>query len=134
MNFICISPCNTAVIQKYRKVFCFFFFPHLKKKKKSLQLFKHKPKKEKKKKTPSTWSFDSMFFPSSHMPDLFVKTSNKHESDSQPNMLESKAIIDFAILINGGPSLVIDYSVSLQTRLLSCSLPALNECSSVRKR
>lgn len=75
-----------------------------------------------------------MFFPSSHVPDLFVKTSNKHESDSQPNMLESKAIIDFAILINGGPSLVIDYSVSLKTRLLSCSLPALNECSSVRKR
>lgn len=54
-----------------------------------------------------------ILLPSSHMPDLFVKTSNKHESDSQPNMLESKAIIDFAILINGGPSPVIDYGVSL---------------------
>lgn len=64
-------------------------------------------------------------FPSSNMPDLFVKTSNKHESDSQPNMLESKAIIDFAILINGGPSPVIDYGVSLSE--CSCSaVPSLH--------
>jgi len=47
------------------------------------------------------------------MPDLFVKTSNKHETDSHLNMPESKAIIDFAILINGGPSPVIDYDFSL---------------------
>lgn len=67
--------------------------------------------KKKKKNQPSTWSFDT--YSLSFKPDLFVKTSNKHESDSQPNMLESKAIIDFAILINGGPSPVIDYGVSL---------------------
>lgn len=64
-----------------------------------------------KKNQPSAWSFDT--YSLSFKPDLFVKTSNKHESDIQPNMLESKAVIDFAILINGGPIPVIDYGVSL---------------------
>lgn len=76
-----------------------------------IQVFKHNSKEKKISLPPGVLTH--IIFPSSHMPDLFVKTSNKHESDSQPNMLESKAIIDFAILINGGPSIVIDYGVSL---------------------
>lgn len=65
------------------------------------------------------------FFRLGHWLDSFVKTANKYESDSQPNIPESKAVIDFAILIYNNLVLVIDYSVSFLTPSLGFSLPCI---------